>query len=114
MVVFGDQVTKILHNANLFTFLTEEGKTGKSGSHENENLAIYFGIFGIFDKNQLTKIPCCPSMTDYPGTGQNFFPKNYINKKIRETHCGGFKEVQGGSLRVPRYSYLSNKQVHML
>jgi hypothetical protein len=39
---------------NLFTFLSEEGKTSKSASHENENLATYFGIF---DKNQLTKIP---------------------------------------------------------
>jgi hypothetical protein len=29
LVVFGDKVTKILHNS-LFTFFTEQGKTGKT------------------------------------------------------------------------------------
>ena len=49
MVVFGDQVTKILHNS-LFTFFTEQGKTGKNGTHGNENLATYFWHFGSFEK----------------------------------------------------------------
>ena len=41
LVVFGEQVTKTLHN-NLFAFFTEQGKTGKNGTHRNENLATYF------------------------------------------------------------------------
>ena len=45
MVVFSDQVTKILHNS-LFTFFTEQGKTGKNGTHGNENLAPYLWYFG--------------------------------------------------------------------
>ena len=54
LVVFGDQVTKILHNS-LFTFFTEHGKTGKTGkngTHGNENLATHFWYFGSFDKKQ--------------------------------------------------------------
>jgi hypothetical protein len=42
LVVLGDQVTKIL-------FFTEQGKTGKNGTHGNENLATYFWYFGSFD-----------------------------------------------------------------
>ena len=44
-MVFGDQVTKILKNS-LFTFFTEQGKTGKNGTHGNENLATHFWYFG--------------------------------------------------------------------
>ena len=51
MVVFGDQVTKILYNS-LFTFFTEQGKTGKNGTHGNENIATYFWYFGSFDKKR--------------------------------------------------------------
>ena len=51
LVVFGDKVTKILHNS-LFTFFTEQGKTGKNGTHGNENLATYFSYFGSFDKKR--------------------------------------------------------------
>ena len=36
MVVFGDEVTKILHNS-LFTFFTEQGKTGKMEFESKEN-----------------------------------------------------------------------------
>ena len=46
---FGDQVTKILQNS-LFTFFTEQDKTGKTEIHGNENLATYFWYFGSFDK----------------------------------------------------------------
>ena len=53
MVVFGDQVTKILHNS-LFSFFTEQGKTGKNGTHEN--LATYFWYFGSFDKKRKTNL----------------------------------------------------------
>ena len=54
-VVFGNEVTKILHNS-LITFFTEQGKTGKYGTHGNENLATYFWNFGSFDKRtKLTK-----------------------------------------------------------
>jgi hypothetical protein len=31
---------------SLFTFFTEQGKTGKNGTHGNENLAPYFWYFG--------------------------------------------------------------------
>ena len=60
MVVLGSQVTKIgprktLCNS-LFTFLTEQGKTGKNGTHGNKNPTTYFGNFGSFDKNEVTKI----------------------------------------------------------
>ena len=48
---FGDEVTKILCNS-LFTFFTEQGKTGKNGTHGNENLATYFWYFGSFDEKQ--------------------------------------------------------------
>ena len=51
MVVLGEQVTKILHNS-LFTFFTEQDKTGKNGTHGNENLATHFWYFGSFDKKQ--------------------------------------------------------------
>ena len=44
------QVTKMLHNS-LFTFFAEQGKTGKNGTHGNENLATYFGYFGRRKKN---------------------------------------------------------------
>ena len=54
MVVFGDQVTKILHNS-LFTFFTEQSKTGKNGTHGNKNLATYFWYFGSFDEKQTYK-----------------------------------------------------------
>ena len=49
LVVFGDQVTKILHNS-LFTFFNEQGKTGNNGTHEN--LATYFWHFGSFDEKE--------------------------------------------------------------
>ena len=49
LVVFGDEVTKILRNS-LFTFFTEQGKTGKNGTHGNENLATNSWYFGSFDK----------------------------------------------------------------
>ena len=48
MVVFVDEVTKILCNS-LFTFFTEQGKTGKNGTHRNT-------IFGILTKNEVMKI----------------------------------------------------------
>ena len=48
---FGDQITKILCNS-LFTFFTEQSKTGKNGTHGNENLATYFWYFGSFDKKR--------------------------------------------------------------
>jgi hypothetical protein len=54
LVVFGNEVTKILLNG-LFTFFTEQGKTGKTGkngTHENENLATYFWYFGSFDEKR--------------------------------------------------------------
>ena len=37
LVVFYDQVTKILRNSVLL-FFAEQGKTGKNGSYQNENL----------------------------------------------------------------------------
>ena len=49
MVVLGYQDTKILRNS-LFTFFTEQGMTGKKGTHGNENLATYFWYSGNFDK----------------------------------------------------------------
>ena len=33
-------------------FFTEQGKTGKNGTHGSENLATYFWYFGSFDKKQ--------------------------------------------------------------
>jgi hypothetical protein len=51
LVVFGNEVTKILRNS-LFTFFTEQGKTGKIGTHGNENLATYFWYFGSFDEKR--------------------------------------------------------------
>jgi hypothetical protein len=53
LVVFGSEVTKILRNS-LFTFFTEQGKTGKNGTHGNGNLATYFWYFGILMKNEVT------------------------------------------------------------
>ena len=45
LVVFGDLVTKILHNS-LFTFFTEQGKTGINGTHtwkwKSRNLFVVF------------------------------------------------------------------------
>ena len=61
LVVFGDQVTKILHNS-LLTFFTEQGKTGKNRTHGNENLTTYFWYFGSFD--EVTK------MCNEPGISQ--------------------------------------------
>ena len=52
LMVVGDQVAKILHNS-LFTFFTEQGKTGKNGTHGNENLATYFWYFGSFDEKRI-------------------------------------------------------------
>ena len=52
LVVFDYQVTKILHNG-LFTFFTEQGKTGKNWTHENENFATYFWYLGSFDENRI-------------------------------------------------------------
>ena len=52
LFVFGDQVTKILHN-NLSTFFTELGKTGKNGTHGSENLATYIWYFGSFDEKRI-------------------------------------------------------------
>ena len=52
LVVFGDQVTKILHNS-LFTFFTEQGKT------EHMEMKISQPIVGVLvdlRKNKLTKI----------------------------------------------------------
>ena len=46
LVVFDYQVTKILPTS-LFTFFTEQDKTGTRG---NENLATYFWYFGSFDE----------------------------------------------------------------
>ena len=53
-IVFDDQVTKIL-NDSLFPFFTEQGKTGKNGTHENENLTTYFWCFGRFEEKQTYK-----------------------------------------------------------
>ena len=74
-VVFGDQVTKILHNS-LFTFFIEQGKTGKNGIHGNENLATYFWYFGSSDEKR--KMPktiaySAPSTNAYPGTSTTIF-----------------------------------------
>ena len=33
-------------------FFTEQAKTGKNGTHGNENLATYFWYLGSFDKKQ--------------------------------------------------------------
>ena len=41
---------------SLSTFLTEQGKTGKNGTHGNENLATNFGILVALTKNEVTKI----------------------------------------------------------
>ena len=79
---------------NLFTFLSEEGKTSKSASHENENLATYFGIF---DKNQLTKIPCCPSMKDCPETCQKPPRPVYVTKTYRKP-AGNWRFLDNPSL----------------
>ena len=54
LVVFGNEVTKILQ-ISVFTFFTEQGKTGKNRIHGNENFATYFWYFGIFDKKKLQK-----------------------------------------------------------
>ena len=55
VVAFGDQVTKILHNS-LFTFFTEQCKTGKNRTHGKGNIATYFWYFGSFDvKTNLQK-----------------------------------------------------------
>ena len=54
-LVFGDQVTKILHNS-LFTFFTEQGKTGKNGTHGMKILQPIFGILVVLTKNKLMKI----------------------------------------------------------
>jgi hypothetical protein len=51
LVVLGNEVTKILRNS-LFTFFTEQGKTGKNVTHGNENLATYFWYFGSFDEKR--------------------------------------------------------------
>ena len=72
MVVLGDQVTKILHNS-LFTFFTEQGKTGKNGTHGNENLATYFWYFGSFDKKRTYKKLC-------KGPGIKGKSSYYVNK----------------------------------
>jgi hypothetical protein len=50
LVVFGNKVTKILRNS-LFTFFTEQGKTGKNDENGNE-MKISQPIFGIFDKKR--------------------------------------------------------------
>ena len=55
MVVLGDKVTKILHN-NLFTFFTEQDKTGKNETHKMKILQPIFGILVALTKNKLTKI----------------------------------------------------------
>ena len=55
MVVFDDQVTKILHNS-LFTFFTEQDKTGKNETHKMKILQPIFGILVALRKNELTKI----------------------------------------------------------
>ena len=48
LVVLGNEVTKMLCNS-LFTFFTEQDKTGTRG---NENLATYFWYFGSFDEKR--------------------------------------------------------------
>ena len=53
-VTLGDEVNEILRNS-LFTFYTEQGNTGKKGTHENENLATYFWYFGSFDEKRTYK-----------------------------------------------------------
>ena len=45
-------LTVQLQHNSLSTFFTEQGKTGKNGTHGNENLATYFWFFGRFDKKQ--------------------------------------------------------------
>ena len=37
---------------SLFTFFTEQGKTGKNGTHGNENPATYFWYFGSFNEKR--------------------------------------------------------------
>ena len=55
MVVFGDQVTKILCNS-LFTFFTVQGKQAKTEHMEVKILQPIFGILVVLAKNELTKI----------------------------------------------------------
>lgn len=58
MVVFGDQVTKYYIIVYLL-FFTEQGKTGKNGTHGNENLATYFWFSASFDKKQTYEYSIC-------------------------------------------------------
>ena len=37
---------------SLSTFFTEQGKTGKNGTHGNKNLATYFWYFGSFGEKR--------------------------------------------------------------
>ena len=53
MVVFGDEVTKILCNS-LFTFFTEQGKTGKNGHMKMKILEPIFGILVALTKKEVT------------------------------------------------------------
>ena len=48
-VTLGEEVNEILRYS-LFSFFTEQGNTGKKGTHEN--LATYFWCFGRFDEKR--------------------------------------------------------------
>jgi hypothetical protein len=52
LVVLGDEVTKILSNS-LFTYFTEQGKTGKTEIESKENHAIKMAKK---PKNKVSKI----------------------------------------------------------
>jgi hypothetical protein len=55
LVVFGDQVTKSLHNS-LFTFLLSKARQAKTKHMEMRILQPIFGILVFLTKNEITKI----------------------------------------------------------
>ena len=55
-------------------FFTEQAKTGKNGTHGNENLATYFWYFGSFDEDKLTKI------CNEPGNRETFQNLNVYSR----------------------------------
>ena len=61
LVVFGDQVTKILNNS-LFTFLLSKAKQAKTEHMEMKILQSIFSILEISTKNEFTEICNEPSI----------------------------------------------------
>ena len=83
MVVFGDQVTKILHNS-LFTFLLNKARQAKMAHMEMKISQPIFGILVVLTKNNLTKI------CNEPG-----------RQNILGLFCTESQPVQGGRLCPP-------------